>query len=140
MKQLLNRLTQSPRVVSVSLLITLACATYTASAHHGWSGYTEDFNMTAQVVNLRFGNPHDQIWVEDEQGSEWNFLLAPPARNRKFGFDENIIAIGDTVDIFGQRSKTETEGKVHVMKNATGDTIYTYYYDSGQTSLERQGR
>jgi hypothetical protein len=140
MKNLLNRTTHNIRALSASLFLTLACIVPTASAHHGWSGYTEDFNMTAKVVNLRFANPHDQIWVEDEQGNEWNFLLAPPARNRKFGFDENIIAIGDSVDIFGQRSKTKTEGKIHVLKNATGDTIYTYYYDSGQTSLERQGR
>ncbi|MDG2087316.1 MAG: DUF6152 family protein [Arenicellaceae bacterium] len=140
MKRLLNRLTHSPRAVSASLLLILACVFLSASAHHGWRGYAQDFNMTATVVNLKFSNPHDQIWVEDEQGNEWNFLLAPPARNRKFGFDENIITIGDTVDIFGQRSKTENEGKIHVMKNSTGDTIYTYYYDSGKTSLERQGR
>lgn len=140
MKYFLTTMNRSPRAVLASLLLAIVCAASTASAHHGWSGYTEDFNMTAKVVNLRFANPHDQIWVEDEQGNEWNFLLAPPARNRKFGFDEDIIAIGDTVDIFGQRAKTKNEGKIHELKNAAGETIYTYYYDSGQTSLERQGR
>jgi hypothetical protein len=140
MQHVLTRMIRSPRAVIGSLLLIMICAASTASAHHGWRGYTLDFNMTAKVVNLKFANPHDQIWVEDEQGNEWNFLLAPPARNRRFGFDENIIAIGDTVDIFGQRAKTKNEGKVHVMKNAAGETIYTYYYDSGQTSLERQGR
>lgn len=117
---------------------TLVCVK--TFAHHGWRGYTVDFNMSAKVIEVDFGNPHDRIVVADTDEQQWTFLLAPPARNRRFGFDETVVKVGDTVDLVGQHSTTINEGKVHLIKNELGETIYTYYYDSGQTSLERQRR
>ena len=125
-------------LTTLLFLALFIAATFTVNAHHGWSGYPVEFTMTATVVDLRFANPHDQIWVEDAQGKRWNFLLAPPTRNRRFGYDETVVAVGDTVEIFGQHSKTKAEGKAHTIKNAADELIYTYYYDSGQTSLERR--
>ncbi len=111
-----------------------------AFAHHGWRGYTVEFVMSAMVIEAKFGNPHDQIWVKDTKGQMWNFLLAPPAQNRRFGYDQTVIDVGDTVELIGQHSKTINEGKVHLINNAAGETIYTYYYESGQTSQERLGQ
>ncbi|MBX2849963.1 MAG: hypothetical protein KTR16_16680 [Acidiferrobacterales bacterium] len=119
-------------------IATLACAK--TFAHHGWRAYSEDFTMTAKVVEVKFGNPHDQIIIEDGNAEQWHFLLAPPARNRRFGFDESVVAVGDVVDLVGQHSTSINEGKVHLIKNQAGETIYTYYYDRGETSLERQRR
>lgn len=108
-----------------------------AIAHHGWGGYNVDFELEATVTEVKFINPHDQIFVEDAEGNNWHFLLAPPYRNRRFGYDETAVAVGDTVRIVGQRSRTRFEGKVHFIYNSEGENIYTYYYDSGTTSWDR---
>ncbi|MAC91878.1 MAG: hypothetical protein CMO99_04970, partial [Woeseiaceae bacterium] len=56
-------------------------------SHHGWSYYRENVEKNVTIVDLKLRNPHDQLLVEDKEGKEWNLLLAPPSRNRRFGFD-----------------------------------------------------
>ena len=108
-----------------------------AHAHHGWGGYKERIRGAFTIVQVKLGNPHDRLIATDEQGREWNLLLAPPARNRRFGFNEESVSAGDVIEILGQRHPSRLEMKVHCI-DMDGQNLYTYRYDSGRTSLERQ--
>ena len=109
----------------------------TAFAHHGWGGYTQSLEKTFTIKTLKLGNPHDRLLVTDSDGQEWNLLLAPPARNRRFGFNEDSLSVGDVVEVVGQKHPKRLEVKVHCL-NFEGENLYTYRYDNGATSLERQ--
>lgn len=108
-----------------------------AEAHHGWGGYKERIEGAFTITQVKLGNPHDRLIATDEQGREWNLLLAPPARNRRFGFNEDSVNVGDVIDILGQRHPKRLEMKVHCI-DMDGENLYTYRYDNGRTSLERQ--
>jgi len=110
-----------------------------ALAHHGWGGYRTDIDITVTVTELKLGNPHDRLEAEDSEGQAWNLLLAPPARNRRFGFDENTLAVGDEIELFGRRHPSRQEIKVHCIF-LDDEVVYTYRYNSGKSSLERHGR
>lgn len=107
-----------------------------AFAHHGWSGYPDVIRMSATVTDLDLGNPHDRLVAKDESGQVWNLLLAPPARNRRFGFDEDTISVGDEIELYGQKHPQRMEVKVHCIYR-DGEMLYTYRYDNGRTSLSR---
>jgi hypothetical protein len=110
-----------------------------AQAHHGWGGYKERVAGLFTITEVKLGNPHDRLIGRDEQGREWNLLLAPPARNRRFGFSEESVSVGDIISILGQRHPDRLEMKVHCI-DKDGKNLYTYRYDNGRTSLERQRR
>lgn len=118
---------------------TIAVLQSPAEAHHGWSSYRTDVEMAVTVTELKLGNPHDRLLVTDAEGTEWQLLLAPPARNRRFGFTEDTLSVGDVVDIFGQRHSSRREIKVHCIF-VEGEAVYTYRYNSGTSSLKRRGR
>jgi len=107
-----------------------------AFAHHGWGGYTEKIEFSATISALKLGNPHDRLVVIDGADQEWNLLLAPPARNRRFGFNSESLSVGDVVEVIGQKHPQRREVKVHCL-NKDGENLYTYRYDSGTSSLER---
>lgn len=121
-------------IASLASLLTASVAV----AHHGWGGYKDPVELTMTITELKLGNPHDRLVAVDESGEEWNLLLAPPARNRRFGFDEDSIEVGDVVQLYGERHPSRLEMKVHCI-NKDGINVYTYRYDDGRTSLERQG-
>lgn len=110
-----------------------------AHAHHGWGGYKTEVEMTLTISELKLGNPHDRLIATDADGQEWNLLLAPPARNRRFGFDENTLSVGDEVELLGARHPRRNEIKVHCIFVA-GESVYTYRYNNGKSSLARRGR
>ena len=105
-------------------------------AHHGWGGYDRDVDITVVVTELRLGNPHDQLTATDSEGQEWNLVLATPARNRRRGFDENTLSVGDEVDILGRGHPSKAEIKVHCIYVAD-EAVYTYYDWDGTTSLSK---
>ena len=88
------------------------------------------------LLSVAQANPHDRLIATDEAGQEWNLLLAPPARNRRFGFGEGSVDVGDVIEILGQRHPNRLEMKVHCI-DKDGKNLYTYRYDNGRTSLER---
>ncbi len=110
-----------------------------AEAHHGWGGYRTDIEITLKVEELKLGNPHDRLIASDAEGQSWNLLLAPPARNRRFGFDETSVAVGDDLQLIGRRHPRRLEIKVHCLFR-DGETVYTYRYNNGRSSLARHGR
>lgn len=124
--------------VLIGAIIGLSLLT-PAVAHHGWGGYKEDVEMRVTITELKLGNPHDRLVASDDAGQKWNLLLAPPARNRRFGFNEDSLSVGDVVDLVGQKHPSRLEIKVHCI-NRDGENLYTYRYDNGRTSLARQGK
>lgn len=95
--------------------------------------------MSVTVVELKLGNPHDRLIATDESGQEWNLLLAPPARNRRFGFSEESVSVGDDLRLYGQKHPKRFEVKVHCLYR-DDEMLYTYRYDNGRTSLSRSHR
>ena len=120
-------------------LAALSVFAMPSMAHHGWSFYDTDIEIDVTVVTLMLINPHDRFIGKDAEGQEWNLLLAPPARNRRFGFGPDNISIGDEVMIVGRRHPSKYEAKVHYIVR-DGERIYTYRYDSGISSEERINR
>ena len=66
-------------------------------------------------------------------------MLAPPARNRRFGFNEESISVGDEIELYGQKDPKRFEVKVHCLYRG-GEMLYTYRYDNGRSSLSRSRR
>lgn len=118
------------------LLIVAASAVF---AHHGWGGYRQVIEMTVTVTELKLGNPHDRLLATDDSGAQWNLLLAPPARNRRFGFSEESVSVGDQLELYGQKHPERNEIKVHCLYRG-GEMLYTYRYDNGRSSLSRSRR
>ena len=88
------------------------------------------------VAELKLGNPHDRVVAIDDENNRWNLLLAPPARNRRFGFDETTLQVGDLIQVTGAKHSSKLEIKVHCI-NVDGENVYTYRYDNGKSSFER---
>lgn len=120
----------------IGSLIAGVVVSTAAFAHHGWGGYKEPMEMTVTITELILRNPHDRLKAADADGQEWNLLLAPPARNRRFGFSEENISVGDVVELYGMKHPSRLEIKVHCLYR-DGETLYTYRYDNGRTSLSR---
>lgn len=123
----------------VAAILAPAVVMPTADAHHGWGGYREDVELRLTVSELKLGNPHDRLIATDENGEQWNLLLAPPARNRRFGFDEHSVAVGDEIELLGEKHPRRNEIKVHCLFR-DGEAVYTYRYNDGRSSLARDGR
>ena len=100
--------------------VLIAIAASATFAHHGWSGYKQVLEMTMIVSELKLGNPHDRLIATDDSGQEWNLLLAPPARNRRFGFSEESISVGDEVQRVSTSSPEETPV---IVVSVTADTV-----------------
>lgn len=132
----MNTVRLSLRVVAVALF---GAASLQAVAHHGWGGYKSDIEIRLTVTALRLGNPHDRLVAADADGQEWNLLLAPPARNRRFGFNEQTLAVGDEIELFGSKHPDRPEIKVHCIF-LDEQPVYTYRYWGGRSSLAREGR
>lgn len=107
----------------------LLCCTLNqpASAHHGWSLYQSDISLAGTVRDINFGNAHDQLVVEDEEGRAWAVLLAPPQRNRRMGFDETAIGVGDALTLHGERHHKEDIFEIKTERiERDGEEIYRY--------------
>lgn len=105
-------------------------------AHHGWGGYDSDIDTTLTVTELRLGGAHDQLVATDSNGQAWDLVLATPQRNRRLGFDETTISVGDEIGVLGRGHPDRPEIKVHCIYSA-GEAIYTYFDWDGTTSLSK---
>ena len=129
----------SARVSSALLTfmtIVLTLASQPSWAHHGWAGYNSDVNTQLVITEIYLGNPHDQLTAKDNNGKSWDLILATPTRNRRLGFDENTLSVGDEVELLGRQHPSKLEIKVHCIYLA-GESVYTYYDYDGTTSLSK---
>lgn len=105
-------------------------------AHHGWGGYNSDIDTSLVVTELRLGGAHDQLVATDSEGQRWDLVLATPQRNRRLGFNESTLSVGDEIDVLGRGHPDRPEIKVHCIYSS-GQAIYTYYDFDGTTSLSK---
>ena len=105
-------------------------------AHHGWGGYNRDIDTSLIVTELRLGGAHDQLVATDSEGQAWDLVLATPQRNRRLGFDQNTLSVGDEISILGRGHPDRAEIKVHCIY-AAGEVVYTYFDFDGTTSLSK---
>lgn len=124
--------------VLAALAVTIILP-HDAKAHHGWRSYDADLDLQVEVTEVKLGNPHDRLAVKDSEGDTWDILLAPPVRNRRYGFDGSVIKVGDSVRLLGERHPDRKEAKIHQIWNG-GEMIYEYLYNGRQTSYERLGK
>lgn len=108
----------------------------TSWAHHGWSGYNADIDTTVVITELNLGGSHDHLSAVDEDGKEWDLVLATATRNRRLGFTEETLSVGDEINLIGRLHPTKAEVKVHCIYQ-NGETVYTYYDWDGTTSLSK---
>ena len=119
----------------LTVLVLLLMSTF-AWAHHGWTGYTSDIEATLVVTELHLGAAHDQLVATDSEGQAWDLVLATPNRNRRLGFNEDTLSVGDEIDILGRLHPARPEIKVHCIY-MNGEATYTYYDFDGTTSLSK---
>lgn len=87
--------------------LALAFALPTAAlAHHGWSEYgAENFVLEGTVREVRLGNPHALVRLEDAQGRMWDAVLAPPSRTTAAGLVAGAVEPGDKARFSGRRHR-----------------------------------
>ena len=124
--------TRSP----LTILAVLLLAPIFGWAHHGWTGYSSDIDISLVISELRLGNPHDSLMATDSEGQEWNLVLATPNRNRRLGFNEDTLSVGDAIEVLGRSHPSKLEIKVHCIYVAK-KPVYTYYDWDGTTSLSK---
>ena len=100
-----------------------------AISHHGWSWYgSDDFTLTATVLEIRFANPHDRMTVE-ANGQRWNLLMSPPGRTRRAGLSEDMLQVGDTITAYGHRHKDADNFEMKTERLQVGENLYNLYPD-----------
>jgi hypothetical protein len=95
---------------TIAALTALTLLTGAAFAHHGWGSYeaSRPITVTGPILTSKFENPHATITV---RGSDkvWTVTLAPTSRMTSRGAIEKIIAVGNTVSVYGYPSKVEKD-------------------------------
>jgi hypothetical protein len=95
-----------------------------ASAHHGWTTYSEAEGQISGVVeSAELGAPHGVLKVRASDGV-WNVMLAPPAAIQRSGLTMDAIPKGARVTAKGhKRSDGSLEIKTErlVVGNKTFD-------------------
>lgn len=118
----------SKTAVKILCGLVLGSVATVAFAHHGWSWYgNEPFELTAEVVDKHFGNPHDQLTLRDAEGNEWDVLLSPPGRSRRAGLSGDEVQVGDTVTAFGHRRSEGNNFEMKTERLQVGDKLYNLY-------------
>ena len=86
-------------------LLALLVSPRPALAHHGWGGNsTEESEITGTVEKgLSLSGPHATMQIR-AQGQLWDITLAPPAATQRAGLTENMIPVGTTVTVHGNRN------------------------------------
>jgi hypothetical protein len=117
-------------VIKLLVGTVLSSAAVITSAHHGWSWYGNSaFILTAEVVEVDFGNPHDRLTLKDTSGQEWNVLLSPPARSRRAGLDDVKVNVGDTVTAYGHRRSEGDNFEMKTERLKVGEQMFNLYPD-----------
>ena len=120
-------------LTAFALLLTAPALTL---AHHGWGGYNRDIDTTLVITEMQLGGAHDQLVATDSEGQAWDLVLATPQRNRRLGFNEETLSVGDEIGVLGRGHPDRAEIKVHCIYSA-GEPVYTYFDFDGTTSLSK---
>jgi len=117
-------------LLKIVVAIALSTAAIFSYGHHGWSWYGDlPFILTAEVVDVAFGNPHDRLTLKDDSGQEWNVLLSPPVRSRRAGLSDEDVEVGNTVTAYGHRRREGDLFEIKTERLKVGERIFNLYPD-----------
>ena len=103
-----------PSIVRKSAVSAIAAvsvfAASGAAAHHGWSDYDADKQMTLEgrVDASSYENPHATI-VLVSGGHKYNVVLAPVSRMEARGASKASVAVGRNVTVVGYPSRSHAD-------------------------------
>jgi hypothetical protein len=98
-----------------------------AQAHHGWSAYSDEpFALTGVVEAVELGQPHGHLRVRAD-GGLWDVVLGPPARNRRAGLVDGVVAVGATVTAYGKRHSDPDRLEMKTERLQAGDRTFDIY-------------
>ncbi len=106
------------------LLVVLSlCGPSLALAHHGWSSYDGDreLTLTGTVVSAVFEWPHAKLAL-DTGDRQWRVVLAPPTRTRNRGLSPERVTEGTQVTVVGHPHRQDEE-EIRVERVIVGDDI-----------------
>ncbi len=119
------------RVPLTAFMLFLALSLYAgmASAHHGWSGNTAgDIEVTGVVeTGVKLSGAHGTLQLRDDEGNLWDITLAPGPRTHRAGLREDIIPVGATVTVYGERNDDPDVFEAKVRRVVWGDKVFDVY-------------
>lgn len=118
------------RLVSAALMLA-PFLSGAALAHHGWAGQGEEtFELTGVLEEpVRLENPHATMRIRDSEGRVWDLTLAPPARTRRAGLEEDTIPVGEEVTISGRRNRDPASLEVKTEQVTWNGQTFAVYPD-----------
>lgn len=97
-----------------------------ASAHHGWTTYSEQEGEVSGVVeSAELGAPHGALRVRTPQGV-WNVMLAPPAAIQRAGLTMDAIPKGARITARGHKRSDGTL-EIKTERLVIGDKTFDLY-------------
>ena len=89
------------------LAVVLVLGTSSVQAHHGWSDYDADRQLTlpGRVDASSYENPHATI-VLTSGGRQYDVVLAPVSRMEARGASRASVAVGREVTVVGYPSRS----------------------------------
>jgi hypothetical protein len=99
-----------------------------AQAHHGWA-WAEDklSRLTGTIRQIQIAPPHPILMVEDATGTLWTVELGNPGRTQRSGFVEGVAAIGDQVEVLGNRSTDAAAARMKAVRITIAGRNYDMY-------------
>jgi Family of unknown function (DUF6152) len=90
-------------LTAATIATFLAAKTGKTSAYEGWSGYNNEqtLNLTGEIQNVNYENPHTTIEVKTDDDKVWQAILAPPAECSKLGLPQGALQVGQRVKLEG---------------------------------------
>ena len=92
-------------VAAVGLLAAFATP---AAAHHGWSGYDQNKELTLDgtIAESGYEHPHGHVRLTTADKT-WVVTLAPPSRMERRGLPSEMLKTGTKARVVGYPSRTD---------------------------------
>ena len=109
-----------------ALSAVLAVTAGAASAHHGWTTYSDQESQVTGVVEAaELGAPHGVLKVRGADGL-WNVVLAPPAAIERSGLTLKAIPKGARVTARGHK-RTDGTKEIKTERLVVGARTFDLY-------------
>lgn len=108
----------------------LALSLIPAMAHHGWAGQgEEEFEITGTVEKgLSLAGPHATMKLRAD-GKVWDLTLAPPARTKNAGLEEDTLPVGAKIVVHGHRNKDKDRYEIKTERVTWNGKLFNVYPD-----------
>jgi len=82
----------------------------TAFAHHGWSEYDSEheLTLTGRILDSGYEHPHGHLRLETRDKT-WTVVLAPPSRLERRGVPPEVLKPGTTATVVGYPNRTKPD-------------------------------